>query len=208
MAWGRVGVGLSTGQQTPTCFTCLTRCCPGDGHRLSCAWVCGHRGSCCQEVARGPSTVLEGWVCSGKITWLLPAAPGQHPGAAPPCCWAACASLLVTPPQLLEGRSGTICASWGPRATAQLSTSLHCPLAPHAFSETLLGHKPRSPSPRRPVPSLAPNPTSRLKSFEGAPLPLTPLTSFPSSSTAPPLPSLPPSLPRLLSTSQTLTSGG
>lgn len=133
MAWGRVGVGLSTGQQTPPASP-VSPAAAQERHT-------GFRGLGVRpqgqllptgEVACSPSPVLEGWVCSGKVTWLLPAAPGQQApwgGPSPPL---GCTHLSPghPPPQLLEGQSGTVCTTRGSRATAQLLTSLHCPLSP------------------------------------------------------------------------------
>lgn len=189
MAWGRVGVGLSTGQQTPPASP-VSPAAAQERHT-------GFRGLGVRpqgqllptgEVACSPSPVLEGWVCSGKVTWLLPAAPGQQApwgGPSPPL---GCTHLSPGHPPPAPGGAVR-------HRLYHPGIKGHCPAVdltslPSLSKREGLSNKPRSPGPHRLVPSLARNPTTRLQSFEGAPLPLTPLISFPSSSTAPP--SVPP----------------
>lgn len=124
MAWGGVGVGLSTGQQTPSASPAAAQ----ERHT-------GFRGPGC--AATGAAAPHWGghqqpFPSPGGLGlfWKSHLAPASCPWTAPPRRGAASTSLLGTAPPAPRGQSGTVCTTWGSRATAQLLTSLHCPLSP------------------------------------------------------------------------------
>lgn len=176
MAWGRVGVRLSTGQQTPSASPAAAQ----ERHT-------GFRGlGCAATGAAAPhwGGRQQSFPSPGGLGlfWKSHLAPSSCPWTAPPRRWAASTSLLGTTPPAPRGAVGHRLYHPGIKG--------HCPAVdltslPSLSKREGLSNKPRSPSPHRLVPSLAQNPTTRFQSFKGALLPLTSLTSFPSSSTAP-----------------------
>ena len=124
MAWGGVGVGLSTGQQTPSASPAAAQ----ERHTSFRGPGCAATGAAAphwgghQQPFPSPGGL--------GLFWKSHLAPASCPWTAPPRRWAASTSLLGTAPPAPRGQSGTVCTTWGSRATAQLLTSLHCPLSP------------------------------------------------------------------------------